>query len=82
MWILVIFLLWFSILNCADTPRPKYIDNFDQNPKYIDSSCKQYGMGWEHQYGMGISGHFIIENYAWRLGIIQNICEYFWYFLS
>ena len=25
---------------------------------------------------MGTSGHFQIENYAWRLGLVQNLCEY------
>ena len=30
---------------------------------------------------MGISGHFGIENYARRLGIVQNLSEYCRFFL-
>ena len=31
---------------------------------------------------MGISGQFGIENYAWKVGIIQkNLCEYFGFFV-
>ena len=30
---------------------------------------------------MGIFGHFGIENYVWRLGIVENLCEYCWFFL-
>ena len=29
---------------------------------------------------MGILGHYP-ENYAWRLGIVQNFCEYCQFFL-
>ena len=29
---------------------------------------------------MGISAQFGIENYEWRLGIDQNVCEYYWVF--
>ena len=28
---------------------------------------------------MGILGNFGIENYAWRLGIVQGLCEYCWF---
>ena len=31
---------------------------------------------------MGILGHFGTENYAWRLGIVQNLCEYCWIFVN
>ena len=30
---------------------------------------------------MGISGHFVEENYAWKVAIVQNLCEYCWFSL-
>lgn len=30
---------------------------------------------------MEISGHFVLEYYAWRLGLVQNLCKYYWFFL-
>lgn len=29
---------------------------------------------------MGISGHFCIENFAWRLGMVQSLCEFCQFF--
>ena len=67
-WKLVIFVVWYFGTNCANTPIPKRVDTLKL--KWIDSSCKQNGKI------MGRSERFCIKNFAWGLGIIQNLFKY------
>ena len=39
-------------------------------PKWNDSSCKRYVT----------SIYFDTQSYAWKVGIVQNLCEYYQYF--
>lgn len=77
--LLPIFCLWFLGPTCADTSRPKFV--YTLRPKCVDSSCKQHNIMGISGYIMGISGYFSIENYTWRLSMVQNLCECRQYFL-
>ena len=68
--ILLIFCLWFSVPSCLVTFRPKCV--YTLRPRCVDSTKIHI---------MGILRHFGTENYAWRHGIVQNLCRYYWFFL-
>ena len=65
--ILFIFHLWLF--------WPKMSRHFQTRMfRYLNTKMRK-------QYIMRISRHFGTENYSWRLYVVQNLCEFFQFFL-